>query len=331
MRASLILALGLLAAACSANTGQDAPSTTVASTTIVTTVATSSTMPTTTATTVPVSAGFPVTILAGNGEVEIGDRPTSIVSLSPASTEILFAIGAGDQVTAVDEFSDYPAEAPTTALSGLTPNVEAIAEFGPDLVVMSFDPGGVEEGLARLDIPVIVHFSAVTLADTYMQIEQLGAATGHVGEAAELVGQMQSDLGALVAEFEDSAAGLTYFHELDDTFYTATSSTFIGELYALFGLVNIADSQDADGFGFPQLSPEYIIEADPDLIFLADTKCCGQSADSVAGRPGWGNLQAVTGGNVIELDDDIASRWGPRVVDFVEAVAAAIRELQATG
>jgi iron complex transport system substrate-binding protein len=140
---------------------------------------------------------------------------------------------------------------------------------------------------------------------------------------------MRADLDQLIDDVGGTASGLTYFHELDNTLYTATSTTFIGELYGLFGLVNIADSQDIDGFGFPQLSAEYIIESDPDLIFLADTKCCAQSAQTVAERPGWGNLSAVVEGNVIALDDDVASRWGPRVIDFVRAVADGIRQHEA--
>ncbi|RMH67259.1 MAG: ABC transporter substrate-binding protein, partial [Actinomyces sp.] len=122
---------------------------------------------------------------------------------------------------------------------------------------------------------------------------------------------------------------ITYYHELDDTLYTVTSGTFVGEIYALFGLENVADPADADGsaFGYPQLSAEYLVDADPDLIFLADTKCCGQSAATVAARPGWDTLTAVREGHVVELDDDIASRWGPRVVDFARAVAAALDTL----
>jgi iron complex transport system substrate-binding protein len=309
----LALAMAVVMSAC-ANTAATTTTTSASATT--TTVA-----PTTTTTE---AAGFPVTIETATGPVTISGQPASIISLSPTSTEILFAIGAGDQVVAVDEFSDFPAEAPTTDLSGFTPNVEAIASYAPDLVIVSFDPEGLVASLTSLDIPVIQHGGAVTLADTYTQIEQLGAATGHVAEAAALVGEMQTALDELVATLPSTAQGMTYYHELDDTLFSVTSTTFIGQLYSMLGLVNIADGSDPDGFGYPQLSAEVIIDADPDFIFLADTICCGQSQATVAARPGWETLQAVVGGGVIELDDAVASRWGPRVIDLLEIVAAAV-------
>ena len=91
---------------------------------------------------------------------------------------------------------------------------------------------------------------------------------------------------------------------------------------------NVADPADADGaaFGYPQLVEEVVIDADPDLVFLADTVCCAQDATTVAARPGWGTLRAVVNGNVVELDDDIASRWGPRVVEFAAAIAGALED-----
>lgn len=269
------------------------------------------------------SAGFPVTIEAANGPVTIAERPTRIVSLSPTGTEVLFAIEAGDQVAAVDDQSNYPAEAPVTDLSGLEPNIEAIAALEADLVVMMFDVGG--EAVAALDavgIPSLVHPAAVDLDDAYAQIEQLGVATGRVAEAAALVAAMQRDIDGIVATTE--GGGDTYYHELGPDLYSATSATFSGELYALLGLVNIADGSDPDGFGYPQLSAEHIVAQNPDLVFLADTKCCGESAATVAARPGWDTMTAIQTGAIVELDDDIASRWGPRVVEFVAAIAEAI-------
>ena len=119
---------------------------------------------------------------------------------------------------------------------------------------------------------------------------------------------------------------LTYFHELDTALYTVTSDTFIGQIYGLLGLESIADEAAgaADAGGYPQLSEEFIVDADPDVIFLADAQCCDQSPATVAARPGWENLTAVTSGNVVVVDEDVASRWGPRTVDFLREVAEAL-------
>ena len=254
------------------------------------------------------------------------DAPERIVSLSPTHTEILFAIGAGDRLVAVDEFSDFPAEALElpNELSGFEPNVEAIAAFGPDLVLIGGDFTGLGEQLDAIGIAWWDGPAAVTLDDTYVQIEQLGAVTGQIAEAAELVARMQTDIDAIVANTAVPDEPLTFYHELDPTYFSADSTTFIGELYSLLGLQNIADRAEGDSGGFPQLNAEFIVSADPDLIFLADTKCCGESADTVAARDGWGAITAVVDGNVIEMDDDIASRWGPRVVDYLAAVSAAV-------
>ena len=248
--------------------------------------------------------------------------PSGIVSLSATATEILFAIGAGGQVVAVDDQSTYPVEAPMSALSGFTPNVESIAGYDPDLVVISYDPGDLVVGLDALGIDVLMQGAANAIDDTYAQIAELGGLTGHVDEAAALNTAIAAELEAL-AEGQPGA-GMTYFHEIDSTLYSATSSTFLGRLYALLGLENIADPADEDGWGYPQLSPEYVIDVDPDLIFLADAEW-GVSAETVAARPGWDTMSAVQAGNVFPLDET-AGRWGPRIVDFLITVRAAVEE-----
>jgi iron complex transport system substrate-binding protein len=270
------------------------------------------------------SSAFPVTVDAGNGAVTVARRPERIVSLSPTATEMLFAIGAGDQVVAVDDQSNFPTEAPTTDLSGYEPNAESIASYEPDLVVYANDLGDVASALDRLGIAALLEPAAPNLRTVYAQIEQLGAVTGRADGAHALVSTMRSRISRIVASTPKPAEPLTYYHELDDTYYSVTSSTFIGRIYALLGLRNVADAVDADGSDYPQLSPEYIIEANPDLIFLADTRCCAQTAATVATRPGWDEIAAVRHGDVVELDDDIASRWGPRIVDLVRAVARAV-------
>ena len=256
-------------------------------------------------------------------EVMESEFPEAIISLSPTATEILFAIGAGGQVVAVDEYSTYPEEAPITDLSGFTPNIEAIAEYEPDLVVISYDPGDLVVGLELLDIDVVMQGTALSVEDTYSQITELGELTGHSEEAQELSDSISADLASLAEN--PVGTGLTYFHEVDATLYTATSSTFIGQLYALLGLENIADPADEQGWGYPQLSPEYIVSANPDLIFLADA-IYGESIDTLMERPGWSEITAVQNDAVIELDET-SGRWGPRIVDFLTGIHAAITDL----
>ena len=245
------------------------------------------------------------------------DQPTAIVSLSPTATEMLFAIGAGGQVKAVDDQSSYPKRAPRTDLSGFEPNVEAIAGYEPDLVIMDSD--AVKAQLEALGIDVLVQPAATQLKDTYRQIRQLGKATGHVKQADALVAETKADIAALVDSVPSGKHPTTYY-ELDDTFFSADSSTFIGRLLKLGGFDNIADAAPSDGSGYPQLSAEYVVDADPDVIFLADTKCCGQSLSTVSARPGFADLRAVKDKAVVALDDDVASRWGPRVVDLFRTI-----------
>ena len=250
--------------------------------------------------------------------------PQRIVSLSPTATESLFAIGAGKQVVAVDDQSDYPKRAPRTSLSGFTPNVEAIASYRPDLVVVQYDAGDVVEGLHKLNIRVLVQPSAKNLAVAYTEIAQLGSVTGHKRAASALVARMKHAIKKAVASTPKRR--LSVYHELTPDLYSATSKTFIGGIYKLFGLRNIADAADSTGSGYPQLSAEYILSANPSLVVLADTRCCGQSVAGVAKRPGWSGMDAVRTGAVVAIDDSVASRWGPRIVQFVQAVAKVLRK-----
>jgi iron complex transport system substrate-binding protein len=253
------------------------------------------------------------------------EAPQRIVSLSATHTETLFAIGAGDRVVAVDDQSDYPEGVPVTDLSGYEPNIEAIAGYEPDLVVLSDDTDDVLAGLDAIGIETLVLSAPTTIDEAFAQMTDLGAAVGQEAEAGELVASSRRELEELADQVPDRPEPISFYHELDDTLYSVTSSTFIGQVYELAGLENVADAADAQGQsgGYPQLTPEYLVQADPDLVFLADTECCGQSAETVAGRPGLAELTAVREGRVVELSDDVASRWGPRVVDFLRAVVDA--------
>ncbi len=267
---------------------------------------------------------FPVTVHAANGNITISKRPTRIVSLSPTATEDLFAVGAGKQVVAVDDQSDYPKSAPRTKLSGFTPNAEAVASYNPDLVVVGFDAGFVSQ-LQELGMKVLYEPAANTIAEAYDQIRQLAQATGHKPAGTAVVRRMQTQLTGLIRSVPKSHRHLTVFHELSPDYYSATSQTFIGRVYKLFGFRNIADAADTSHTGYPQLSGEYILKADPQLVVLSDSVCCAQSASTVAARPGWSGVAAVKSKRVVAVDDSVASRWGPRLVDFVRVVAGAAR------
>ena len=262
-----------------------------------------------------------VPISGGSSPVETAER---IISLSPTATEILFALEANNQVVAVDDQSNYPETAPITSLSGYTPNIESIAEYLPDLVVASYDPGDLVSGLEALGVETLLQPAASSMEDTYAQINELGVLTGRESEASELVESIKSDLKEIASK--KVGEGLSYYHEIDNTFYSPTSKTFLGRLYSLLGLSNIADPAIEGGFGWPQLSAEFIIDADPDLIFLGDADW-GESAETVAARPGWGSLTAVEKGRVIPVDTDTSGRWGPRVVDFLQSVRSAIEKI----
>ena len=327
-----LASLLLLASACGSDDTTSSPAAAPATDAAASTEAPAATQAPTTTTEAAAPADEPEEAAADAEETEDTEpapaepehRYQRIVSISPTGTEILFAIGAGDRVVAVDEFSYYPPEAPVTDLSGWQPNVEAIASYDPDLVVMGSD-GDIEANLESLGIAVLPIDAPATFDEVYVQIAQFGETTEQIDEAAALISDMRSEIDALVDAAPD-ASGLSYYHELTDGLYSVTSSTFIGQVYSLFGLHNIADPADSDGssYGYPQLSDEYIVDADPDLIFLADTLCCGQNAETIAARPGWDLLSAVQNGRVVELNDDIVSRWGPRLVEFIAAISDAV-------
>ena len=166
---------------------------------------------------------FPVTVTGDNGDLKIEAKPEHIVSMSASATEMLFAMDAGTQVEAVDMTSNYPEDVPTTDLSAFTPNAEAIAGYQPDLVVLSDDLNGIVAALDALSIPTLLLGAPDTLEESYEQFETLGAATGHADDAAKAVQDVQDRIDAAIESAAD-AEGMTIYHELDPTYYSASSS-----------------------------------------------------------------------------------------------------------
>lgn len=247
-------------------------------------------------------------------------EPQRIVSLSPSATEILFAIGAGPQIVAVDSFSYYPPEAPVTDLSGWNPNVEAVSAYEPDLVVISTDSNDLVASLEAVGIPVLVSPAPSDIERGYGTISELGEVTGNVDGAEALIEDLRSEIEAALADAPE--VSVRVYHELGDSYFSASSFGFIGSVYAAMGATNIADDADPDGGGFPQLTEEYIIESDPELIVITDQ--VAYTRDDVLARPGWGEVTAVQSGNVVVVNADIASRWGPRLPQFIDAVVDAL-------
>ena len=252
--------------------------------------------------------------------------PKRIISLSPSATEILYAIGSGKQVIAVDDLSNYPSEAPMTKLSAFNPNVEALLNYKPDLIILNADATKaleVKAALEKLKIKVFLESAPKTLREAYLEITALGRATGKISGAQSVVSDMKKKISTAI-KAGGTSKKISFFHELDNTLYTATSDTFIGKVYKDFNLINIADpAATADSAGYPQLQSEYVIKANPKIVFLADAQY-GESLETLNKRPGWNGIAAVKHKNVVALPEDIPSRWGPRLVDFYQFIADTI-------
>ncbi len=292
--------------------------------------------------TVALAFGLLVLPLVGADSASASTTPRCIVSLSPTATETLFAIGAGKQVQAVDTDSDYPTHGlPSKRINALDPSVEAVIGIckvtksypttKPDLVIISYDANDIQQKLTGLGVKVVYQDAPVTLRGAYQQLEQLGQLTGHLTQATAIVTSLQETVASDIASVpKHPGKVVSVYYELDPTHYSLASNTFVGALLKSLGVVNIADakSTSADA-GYPQLSAEYIVSANPKLIFLADTICCHMDAAAAAKRPGWSTISAVVHHHVVGLNDDIASRWGPRLDILMNDLTAGVKSVLA--
>jgi iron complex transport system substrate-binding protein len=265
-------------------------------------------------------SAFPMTVTDGTGAtVTLRALPTHIASLDAAHTEVLYAIGAGGQVAAVDKYSDCPAAAsPLPKIDSFNISLEAITAEHPDLVVLGFTAGSdIVSGLQGAGITVLTQPSPSGIKGVYDDIELMGKVTGHAGEADTLVTNMSNQVRAISAETAGKTPP-TVYHEVDNTYYSVGPGSFIDDLYKTLRAKNVAATS---GEAYPQLSAEAIIAANPDVIILADEDS-GESANTVAARPGWSPIKAVAGHRVYTVDPNIVSRPGPRIVDALKALEA---------
>ena len=255
---------------------------------------------------------FLLVILASAHEIN-GSSPKRIISLSPSITEILFEIGSGNQVIAVDNLSNYPNEAPISDISAYYPNVEAISLLNPDLVILSYNIKNLKATLKKIGIETIYLPAPLNFEDILDQIDYLGLQTGNEDKAKKLISKMKNRMKTLQKLRENETATKIY-HEIDPNYYSPSKFSFIGDIYQKLNYKNVADKADISNLGYPKLSPELIISENPDLIVLPGKD--NKYVEKVKLRPGWGYIEAVKKNNFLLTNNDIASRWGPRILNF---------------
>lgn len=271
----------------------------------------------------------PLTLTDGLGrEVSLPAPAQKVVSLAPSNTEILFALGAGGQTIGRDEFSDYPAEAaglPSVGGSFGEYSLEQIVALEPDLVLAAeINTPELVKSLEDLGLTVYYLKNPLTLEELYTNLEIVGQLTGRESEAAALVESLKTRVAAVDEKIAPLSSRISVFYEIDASDpgkpYTMGKDTFMTLLLDRAGGYNIA----ADLEGYPQMSLEQIVAADPQVIILGDAMW-GVTVESVGQRPGWEALFAVQNGQVYAFDDNLVSRPGPRLVDGLEQLAKLLR------
>jgi iron complex transport system substrate-binding protein len=271
------------------------------------------------------TGAFPVSVHSADGTVQVPSRPDRILSLSASATQMLYAMGAGGQVAGVDKYSTYPPDAPRTKFTGYESSAEDYLYLHPDLVIFAFETGTLIQQLKTLHIPALLLPPATSMADVDSQLAELGTATGRLTAAHQVSSSLAADLARATRSVGHAGRGQTYYVEVDPTYYTATSKTFIGAEFSLFGMRDIADAA-GHGSAYPQISAEYILKENPDYVFLADTVCCHQTPGTFDRRPGFSLLSAVRLHRVIGVNDSVAAEWGPHTIEtFVSLLASVLR------
>ena len=247
----------------------------------------------------------------------IAALPRAIVSFSPGVTEILFAIGAGSQVIAADQFSDFPAEAKAlkNRVKYSSPDVESVLALNPDLVIMSRAQRTSIERFRSAGLTVFYTPQPESLDAIVENVQTWGLLTGHTEGAERVASDMRGRIEAAKAKVATVTDGPQVYYELSDALHSVGDRTFIGSILALLKAKNVASGVTTD---FPQLTAEAVIARNPQVIFLADASSAGQSLETLRKRPGWASIAAVKDGRVHPIDPDIGNRPGPRIVLALE-------------
>jgi iron complex transport system substrate-binding protein len=263
------------------------------------------------------SAVAPSFVVQGSDGVGVAfsGPPSRIVSLAPHATEIFCALGAAESLVAVDKFANCPLGSRSKSeVDSYEPSIEAISSYNPDLVYVFYNRNDLADSLRRLDIRVLVLDVPEDLDGVFENIELIGRISGREPAARALVAEMKEKRDSTVNRVAAASTRPRVFHELDNTLFTARNDTVEGALYQLLRAENIAADAASP---YAQLSAETVVARDPDVIVLVD----GETATSVKARPGWAGVSAVKNDRICELDPDLLSRPGPRIIDGLQTLA----------
>lgn len=264
---------------------------------------------------------YPLELQDGEGRrVTIPAPPQRIVSLSPAHTEILFALGAGDRMVGRDDFSDYPPKAndlPKVGYSNI--DLEKLAALNPDFVYAATRQKKFLPNFEQLGLRVYYAVEPITAQGVFEHILALGRVTDRQQEAEELVARMRTQMDGITQKLAEAQRGPMVYYELTPELFTASPSSFIGDMLRLLKARNAAEGIEAP---FPQLSLETLVTKDPEVIILADAPPYGkESPETVKARPGWREIAAVKSARIYAIDPDLVTRPGPRVVEGMAQLA----------
>lgn len=268
---------------------------------------------------------YPLTVTDSAGRtLTLQAAPRRIVSLSPGGTEVLAAIGAGPQMVGVDTFSDYPADLvaslPKVAYSN--PDLEQIVALQPDLVIVATRQRAQLEDMVRLGLPAFLREEPASVAGVADDMRFLGRLVGRPAEAESVAARYEQEIGDVVARVASVTEGPRVFYEISARLHTASDRTFVGDQLTLLKARNVAAGAPQ---AFPQMSPEALLAANPQVILLADAPPTGEETrESVSARPGWQVMDAVRDGRIVPVDGNLATRPGPRVPQALEIIGRAL-------
>ena len=240
-----------------------------------------------------------------------------VVSLSTTHTEIIQTLGGENLLVGIDSFSE--SELPIEKIDAFTVTADELVNLNPDLVIVAFDFNGIIDGLEALNLNYILLPPARNFDEVYTQIMEIGNLINKSEESIDLVSEMENDVAEIIENF--SAQNVKVFHEIGYTYgiYTVNENSFIGEIYNLLGVDNIANfKEDPFGSGYPEFSEEEILMANPNLIIVGHSDYLNKDLST---RVGWEEITAIQSGNLFFLDENLANNWGTNTVDLLNTLS----------